>query len=326
MKNELTFQFPSVNSLREVNIDITTRPRVTTFFDELTNTLSYVVEDPASSSCAVIDSVMNLDYPSGSISFLGADQIISYISGNKLQLEWILETHVHADHLSAAPYLQQRLGGKIAIGENISVVQQTFGDIFGAGEGFARDGSQFDVLLADGDQIQVGTMACCVLHTPGHTPACMTYVLGDSIFVGDTLFMPDGGTARTDFPGGDAGTLYRSIQRILALPGEMRIFVCHDYLPDGRALEYETTVAAEQQANIHIRQGITESAFVSMRTTRDATLGMPTLILPSLQVNMRAGRFPPAEPDGQLFLKLPVNAFGGADIAALATSEAESDE
>ncbi|MEZ5572729.1 MAG: MBL fold metallo-hydrolase [Halioglobus sp.] len=301
-----------------------TRPQVTTFFDEPTNTLSYIVRDPASNACAVIDAVMNLDYPSGTISFDGADQIIAFITDHKLQLEWILETHVHADHLSAAPYIQQRLGGKTAIGFNIATVQETFGQIFNAGPGFVRNGSQFDVLLRDGDSIQIGQLTGLAMHTPGHTPACMTYVLGDAVFVGDTLFMPDGGTARADFPGGDAGTLYRSIQRILELPTETRIFVCHDYLPDGRALQYETTVAAQRRANIHVHEGVSEAAFVAMRTARDATLGMPALILPSLQVNMRAGHFPPADASGQLFLKLPVNAFGGADIAALVATEEAS--
>lgn len=310
-----------MNAPVENNIDTSVRPEVTTFFDEPTNTLSYVVRDPGSKACAVVDSVLNLDYPSGSISFSGADQVIAFIVEKELQLEWILETHVHADHLSAAPYIQQRLGGKIAIGDNISVVQQTFGEIFNAGPGFARDGSQFDVLLRDGDPIKIGTMRGYALHTPGHTPACMTYALGDALFVGDTMFMPDGGTARVDFPGGDAKTLFRSIHRILSLPEQMRIFVCHDYLPHGRELEYETTVAAELQSNIHIHRGISESAFVEMRTARDATLGMPTLILPSLQVNMRAGHFPPAEDSGQLYLKLPINAFGGADIGSLVAVE-----
>lgn len=305
----------NTSAASQAHINSTIRPEVTTFFDEPTNTLSYVVRDPATRACAVIDSVMDLDYPSGSIRFDGADQIIAFITDNKLELQWILETHVHADHLSAAPYIQQRLGGKIAIGFNISVVQNTFAPIFNAGPGFARDGSQFDTLLCDGDTIQIGQMAGVAMHTPGHTPACMTYVLGDAVFVGDTLFMPDGGTARADFPGGDAGTLYQSIQRILALPDDMRVFVCHDYLPDGRALEYETTVAAQRKANIHVHEGVSESAFVAMRTARDVTLGMPSLILPSLQVNMRAGHFPPAGSNGQLYLKLPINAFGGADIA-----------
>jgi glyoxylase-like metal-dependent hydrolase (beta-lactamase superfamily II) len=294
--------------------DASVRPEVTPFFDELTNTLSYVVRDPASKACAVVDCVMELDYPSGSISFNGADQIIAYISDKQLELRWILETHVHADHLSAAPYIQHRLGGEIAIGSNISVVQHVFGQVFDAGPEFARDGSQFDRLLDDGDSIQVGQMAGCALHTPGHTPACMSYVLGDAIFIGDTMFMPDDGTARADFPGGDAATLYQSTQHILSLPGEMRIFVCHDYLPNGRELEYETTVAAQLQSNIHVRRTISESFFVEMRNARDATLGMPALILPALQVNMRGGRLPPADDSGQIFLKLPLNAFGGADI------------
>lgn len=304
-------------------IDMSVQAEVTTFFDEPTNTLSYVVKDPSSKACAVVDCVMDLDYPSGTISFDGADQIIAFIEENQLELQWILETHVHADHLSAAPYIQQRLGGKIAIGANISVVQETFGTIFNAGPGFARDGSQFDVLLSDGDSIAVGSMTGCALHTPGHTPACMTYLLGNAAFVGDTLFMPDGGTARVDFPGGDAHILFQSIQRILSLPEQTRLFVCHDYLPNGRELEYETTVAAELQDNIHVHRGISEAAFVEMRKARDVTLGMPTLILPSLQVNMRAGLFPPADPTGQVFLKLPLNAFGGADIAAFVAGDNE---
>ena len=295
-------------------IDTSVRPEVMPFFDEPTNTLSYVIKDPASKACAIVDCVMDLDYPSGSISFAGADQIIAYISHHQLELQWILETHVHADHLSAAPYIQQRLGGKIAIGANISIVQNVFGDVFNAEPEFARDGSQFDCLLQDGDRMDIGQMTGRALHTPGHTPACMTYIMGDAIFVGDTLFMPDGGTARVDFPGGDAATLYQSIQRILSLPGDMRIFVCHDYLPDGRELEYETTVTAQRKANIHVNKTISEPAFVEMRQARDATLGMPSLILPSLQVNMRAGHLPPADDSGQVYLKLPINAFGGADI------------
>tara|TARA_R110002110_G_scaffold14698_1_gene67656 strand:- start:82482 stop:83408 length:927 start_codon:yes stop_codon:yes gene_type:complete len=306
-----------MNQPVEASLDISVKPQVTTFFDEATNTLSYVVKDPASSACAVVDCVMNLDYPSGTITFEGADQIIAFIVEHELDLQWILETHVHADHLSAAPYVQQRLGGKIAIGSCISVVQETFGQIFNAEPGFARDGSQFDVLLNDGDSIAIGSMQGCALHTPGHTPACMTYVLGDAAFVGDTLFMPDGGTARADFPGGDAAVLYRSIHRILSLPADLRIFVCHDYLPDGRELEYETTVSEQLASNIHVNRNVAESAFVEMRTARDATLGMPTLILPSLQINMRAGHMPPTESSGQLFLKIPVNAFGGGDITGL---------
>jgi len=310
-----------MNPLAEAAIDSSVRPEVTPFFDEPTNTLSYVVRDPASNACAVIDSVLDLDYPSGSITFGGADQIIGFIREHKLDLQWILETHVHADHLSAAPYIKQQLGGNIAIGSHITVVQETFGKVFNADAGFARDGSQFDVLLSDGDTIRIGDMHGCALHTPGHTPACMTYVLGDAVFVGDTLFMPDFGTARVDFPGGDAATLFRSIQRILSLPGEMRVFVCHDYLPGGRELEYETTVAAQREANIHVNPAVSESNFVKMREARDTTLGMPTLILPSLQVNMRAGKLPPADQTGRVFFKLPVNAFGGDDISELLSQE-----
>ena len=281
--------------------------------------MSYVVQDPDSTACVVVDSVMNLDYPSGTISFEGADRIISFIEDNSLELAWILETHVHADHLSAAPYLQQRLGGQIAIGSDISRVQETFADVFNAEPGFARDGSQFDVLLSDMDPITFGNVRGYAMHTPGHTPACMTYVLGDAVFVGDTLFMPDGGTARADFPGGDAATLFRSIQRILSLPDDSRLFVCHDYLPNGRELEFETTIVAQRDANIHVHDGIEEAGFVSMREQRDVTLGMPTLILPALQVNMRAGHLPPNSRDGKFFLTLPLNAFGGPDLNPLAS-------
>ncbi len=306
-----------MNQAEKTPFDTSVRPEVTPFFDEPTSTLSYVVKDPASKACAVVDCVMDLDYPSGSISFAGADQIIAYIQDMQLELQWILETHVHADHLSAASYIQQRLGGKIAIGSNVSVVQQVFGQVFNTGPEFARDGSQFDRLLDDGDLIQIGQMAGCALHTPGHTPACMSYVLGDAIFIGDTMFMPDDGTARADFPGADAATLYHSIQRILSMPPQMRIFVCHDYLPGGRELEYETTVAAQLESNIHVNRTTSEFSFVEMRQKRDATLGLPTLILPALQINMRAGRMPPADHSGQVFLKLPINAFGGADIAEI---------
>ena len=299
------------------DLELSVRPEVTPFFDEATNTLSYVVKDPASAACAVVDSVLNLDYPSGSISHSGAGQIVRFIRDRGLTLEWILETHVHADHLSAALYIRQQLGGRIAIGANITVVQETFARIFNTGPEFARDGSQFDRLLNEGDEFHIGELKGLALHTPGHTPACMTYVMGDALFVGDTIFMPDYGTARVDFPGGDAATLYRSIQRILGLPPEMRLFVCHDYLPDGRELEFETTVGAQRESNIHVRSGVSESDYVRMRTARDATLGMPALILPSLQVNMRAGRLPPPEETGQVFLKLPVNAFGGDDISGL---------
>ena len=298
-------------------IDISAKPEVTPFFDAATNTLSYVVKDPASNACAVIDSVMNLDYPSGSITFTGADRIIDFIRQQGLDLQWILETHVHADHLSAAPYIKNRLGGKIAIGAEICVVQETFGQVFNTKTEFTHDGSQFDVLLHDGDSILIGEMHGTALHTPGHTPACMSYVLGDAVFVGDTLFMPDGGTARVDFPGGDAATLFSSIQRILTLPQEIRIFVCHDYLPGGRELEFQTTISEQLSSNIHVNQSIGKANFIEMREARDASLGMPALILPALQINMRAGRMPAAEPGGQLFLKLPLNAFGGADLTEL---------
>lgn len=294
---------------------------VTHFFDEPTNTLSYVVQDPAGKACAIVDSVLNLDYPSGTISYEGADAIIDFVRENGLNVEWILETHVHADHLSAAPYLKERVGGQIAIGAAITTVQTVFGKVFNVGEGFRRDGSQFDVLLEEGSAITIGTLQGYAMHTPGHTPACMTYVLGDAAFVGDTLFMPDFGTARCDFPGGDASTLFQSIQRILELPARTRIFVCHDYMPDGRDLAFETSVADERAENIHVRDGIDEAAFVEMREARDKTLGMPNLILPSLQVNMRAGHVPPPESGDRLFLKLPLNAFGGPDISELAAEE-----
>ena len=278
---------------------------------------SYVVRDPDSNACAVVDCVLDLDYPSGTLSFEGADAIIAFIEEAGLELQWILETHVHADHVSAAPYIKSKLGGRIAIGDQITVVQETFGTIFEAEAGFARDGSQFDVLLADGDPIVIGNMVGEAMHTPGHTPACMTYRLGDALFVGDTLFMPDGGTARADFPGGDAAVLYQSIQRLLSLPEDLRIFVCHDYLPNDRELEFETTVAEQRAKNIHVKAGTSEQGFVAMRESRDKTLGMPTLILPSLQINMRAGHLPPASPEGGLFLKLPINAFGGPALDIL---------
>lgn len=294
---------------QSIKIDLGVQPEVVPFFDEDTNTFSYVVRDPSSRACAVVDSVMDIDYAAGRISFTGADRIISYVREHGLEVEWLIETHVHADHLSAAPYIQEALGGRLGIGEHIVTVQETFGKIFNAGTEFARDGSQFDHLFADGDEYTVGSMRCQAIHTPGHTPACMVHIMGDAAFVGDTLFMPDGGTARADFPGGDARILYRSIRRVLDLPGETRLFMCHDYQPDGRELEYETTVAAERQNNIHVHDGISEDDFVRMREARDATLGMPRLILPSLQVNMRAGHLPSAEDNGTVYLKLPINAL-----------------
>ena len=300
---------------------MTHRPLVEPFFDAPTNTLSYVVRDPQSAHCAIVDSVLNLDYPSGTVSFDGADAIIAYVKEHSLIVDWLLETHVHADHLSAAPYLQQQLGGQIAIGTEITTVQQVFGKVFNAGDCFARDGSQFDVLISDADELAIGGLVGRAMHTPGHTPACMTYVFGDAAFVGDTLFMPDYGTARCDFPGGDAATLYRSIQRILELPGDTRIFVCHDYMPNGRPMAFETSVSEEREANIHVHEGVSEQDFVAMREARDATLDMPNLILPSLQVNMRAGHVPPPESSGQFFLRLPLNAFGGPDLSPLAAKE-----
>ncbi|MXN66299.1 MBL fold metallo-hydrolase [Stappia sp. GBMRC 2046] len=288
-------------------VDLSVKPEVKAFFDPTTNTISYVVKDPKSKSCAVVDSVMDIDYAAGRISFQHADEIISYIKDHGLKLEWLIETHVHADHLSAAPYIQKELGGKIGIGKNITIVQDTFGKVFNEGTEFQRDGSQFDRLFDDGDTYEIGTMKAFAMHTPGHTPACMTHVVGDAAFVGDTLFMPDGGSARADFPGGDAGELYDSIQKVLALPGETRLFMCHDYGPNGRDIQWETTVAEEKAHNIHVGGGKTREEFVAMREARDATLDMPKLIIPSLQVNMRAGKLPPADEQGQSFLKVPVN-------------------
>ena len=287
--------------------DLSVKPEVTGFFDKATNTISYVVKDPASASCAVIDSVMDIDYAAGRIAFDHADEIIAFIRSNGLKLEWIIETHVHADHLSAAPYIKEKLGGRMGIGEKITVVQDTFGKIFNEGTEFQRDGSQFDRLFRDGDSYQIGTMTAHTLETPGHTPACMTHVIGEAAFVGDTLFMPDGGSARADFPGGDARTLYRSIRRVLELPRETRLFMCHDYGPNGRDIQWETTVGDERDHNIHVRDGITEDEFVAVREARDKTLAMPRLIIPSLQVNMRGGRLPEPDESGKSFLKVPVN-------------------
>ena len=286
-----------------------TRPEVTPFFDPDTNTISYVVKDPGSAACAVVDSVLDFDWAAGRTATRSADAIIAHIRGRGLALEWLIETHVHADHLSASPYIQQRLGGRIGIGDGITVVQDTFGKVFNEGTEFRRDGSQFDRLFRDGDAYEVGGITAVALRTPGHTPACMTHVVGDAAFVGDTLFMPDGGTARADFPGGDARTLYRSIRRVLALPPETRLFMCHDYGPNGREIRWETTVAEERAHNIHVRDGIGEEEFVAMRTARDATLAMPKLIIPSIQVNMHAGRLPAPGPDGKRFLKVPLDSL-----------------
>lgn len=280
------------------------------FFDPATFTYSYVVSDPASRRCAVVDSVLDYDPAAGRTRTASADRLIAYVREQGLTLEWILETHVHADHLSAAPYIQRQLGGRLAIGEHITVVQRTFGTLFNAERGFATDGSQFDHLLKDGDRFSVGGIQAQALHTPGHTPACMTYLIGDAAFVGDTLFMPDYGTARCDFPGGDARTLYRSIRRLFALPDATRLFMCHDYKAPGREhFLYQTSVGEERAHNVHVHEGISEDEFVAMRQARDATLGMPALILPSVQVNMRAGQLPPAEANGTRYLKIPLNAL-----------------
>ena len=289
--------------------DVSVRPEVVPFFDPATNTISYIVKDPNSTSCAVVDSVMDFDYASGHISYEHADALIAYIREKGWTLEGLLETHVHADHLSAAPYIQQRLGGKLGIGENITIVQNTFGKVFNEGTEFQRDGSQFDRLFKDGDSYQLGTITAHVMHTPGHTPACTTHVIGDAAFVGDTLFMPDGGSARADFPGGDAATLFRSMKRILTLPDAIRLFMCHDYGPNGREIRWETTVGDERQHNIHVHDGVTEAEFVALREARDKTLAMPRLIIPSLQVNMRAGQLPPKDESGKTFLKVPINAL-----------------
>ena len=289
-------------------IDMATQPQVTAFFEKETNTISYVVKDPKSAACAIIDPVMDIDYSAGRISYKSADELIAFVRANGLTVEWLIETHAHADHLSGAPYIQAKLGGKIGIGEHIKTVQEVFGKVFNEGTEFQRDGSQFDRLFTDGDTYLVGTMTAFVMYTPGHTPACNTHVFGDAAFVGDTLFMPDSGTARADFPGGDARVLYKSTRKILEmLPLGTRLFMCHDYGPNGRDIKWETTVAEERVHNIHVGDGVSENAFVAMREARDATLGMPRLIVPSLQVNIRAGNLPEPDESGKRFLKVPVN-------------------
>lgn len=283
-------------------------PVVRSFFDEPTFTATHVVHDPATRKAAIIDSVLDFDQPSGRTGHASADAIIDYVRRERLSVEWQIETHAHADHLSAAPYLQEKLGGQIVIGQHIKTVQAVFGDIFNEDDRFARDGSQFDRLMADGERFMLGEIEGTVLHTPGHTPACMVWIIGDALFTGDTLFMPDYGTARADFPGGDARTLYRSIHRLLSLPGETRLFLCHDYKAPGRDIyTWETTIAAERAANVHIHDGVGEDQFVAMREARDKTLSMPRLILPSIQVNMRAGHFPEPEANGTRYLKLPLD-------------------
>ena len=285
------------------------RPVVKSFFDEATFTVSHVVHDPETRRAALIDSVLDFDQPSGCTSHASADALIAYVEAENLTIDWILETHAHADHLSAAPYLQEKLGGRLAIGHEILTVQDVFGKIFNEGTEFRRDGSQFDQLFDDGDRFTVGSLEATVLHVPGHPPACLAYVIGDAVFPGDTLFMPDYGTARCDFPGGDARTLYRSIKRLLTLPDEARVFLCHDYkAPPGRTeFAWETTIGAERTGNIHVREGVSEDEFVTRRTQRDATLAMPRLILPSVQVNMNGGRPPEPESNGTRYLKLPLN-------------------
>jgi len=285
------------------------RPQVKAFFDEATFTVSYVVRDTGSRACAVIDSVLDYDPASGRTSHGSADAVIAYVRDEGLEVVWQLETHAHADHLSAAPYLQAALGGQLAIGAKIVHVQQTFGTLFNVGSAFARDGRQFEHLFDDGEAFAIGGLRALALHVPGHTPACMAYVIGDAVFVGDTLFMPDYGTARCDFPGGDAATLYHSIQRLLALPEATRVFLCHDYkAPERAEFAWETTIGDEKRDNVHVHAGVSEVAFVALREARDKTLGMPRLILPSVQVNMRGGHLPEPEDNGVRYLKIPLNA------------------
>jgi len=283
-------------------------PQVQTFFDEATFTATHVAWDPETRRAAIIDPVLDFDQPSGRTSTANADAVIAFVREQGLGVDWLLETHAHADHLSAAPYLKQQLGGALAIGEAIRTVQGVFAKVFNEPASFATDGSQFDRLLADGEQFMIGGIPALALHVPGHTPACMAYAIGDAVFIGDTMFMPDYGTARCDFPGGDARSLYRSVRRLLALPGETRLFLCHDYLaPSRKRYVWETTVAAQREGNVQIHDGIGEDGFVAMREARDATLGMPRLILPSVQVNIRGGHFPEPEANGVSYLKLPLN-------------------
>lgn len=286
------------------------RPIIESFFDEPTNTVSYVAHDPETRRAAIIDSVLDFDPASGRISFSSADTIIAYVKDNQLGVDWLLETHAHADHLSAAPYLKSKVGGKIAIGREIIHVQNVFGKIFNEGTDFARDGSEFDKLFEDGDQFEIGAIKATVLHVPGHTPADLAYVIGDAVFTGDTLFMPDYGTARADFPGGDSRMLFRSIRRLMELPDQTRLFHCHDYKAAGREnFAWETTVGAQRSGNVHVHEGVGEDDFVAMRDARDATLSMPKLILPSIQVNIRAGHLPEPESNGTRYLKIPLNAL-----------------
>jgi glyoxylase-like metal-dependent hydrolase (beta-lactamase superfamily II) len=286
------------------------KPLVTGFFDEATNTISYVVADPETKICAVIDSLLDFDQASGRTKTDSADKIIAYVRAHGLTCEWIIDTHVHADHLTAAPHIKHELGGKTGIGAHISTVQKVFARIFNEGQSFHTDGSQFDHLFQDGETYKIGSLEARAIHTPGHTPACMSHLIGDALFVGDTIFMPDFGTARCDFPGGDAGTLYDSIQKLFALPDETRVFLCHDYKAPGRdGYVWETTIGAEKLLNVHIKSGTSRDEFIRMRTARDATLSMPKLILPSVQINMRAGELPEPEDNGQRYMKIPINAL-----------------
>lgn len=295
-------------AVQQAQADPALRPTIAGFFDEATHTVSYVVHDPATAKAAVIDSVLDYDQASGRTGFDSADRIVDYVREKGLTVDWVMETHAHADHLSAAPYLQGKLGGKLAIGRDIIRVQDVFGKIFNAGTDFQRDGSQFNVLFDDGDTFQIGQLEAVALHVPGHTPADMAYVIGDTVFVGDTMFMPDYGTARCDFPGGDARQLYRSIRRLLELPRETRIFLCHDYKAPGRdEYAWETTVGLQRDHNVHIHDGVSEEQFAELRTSRDKTLKMPELIMPSVQVNIRGGRLPDPEDNGVSYIKIPVN-------------------
>jgi len=287
-------------------LDISVKPEVDGFFDPATNTISYLVKDPGSDACAIIDSVLDIDYAAGRLCYDGADELIATIEKRGLTLQWIIETHVHADHLSAAPYIQKKLGGKTGVGAHITEIQQAFGKIFSEGTEFQRDGSQFDALFEDGDTYTIGCMTAFAIATPGHTPACMVHVIGDAAFAGDTLFMPDGGSARADFPGGDAGQLYDSIQKVLSLPDEMRLFICHDYGPGGREIAWETTIGQQKADNIHVGGGKSRADFIKFRTERDAQLSMPKLIIPSIQVNMRGGEFP-RDDNGKPRLKVPID-------------------
>lgn len=309
MNTDLELQM-AIDQVADVIRGEIARPVIKTFFDEATFTATHVVHDPETLKAAIIDSVMDFDETTGRTSFASAQRIVDYVRAEKLWVEWLLETHAHADHLSAAPWLQDRLGGQLAIGANIRTVQTVFGKLFNEGTEFSRDGSQFDLLFVDGDDFSIGEIPAVALHVPGHTPADMAYLIGDALFVGDTMFMPDYGTSRADFPCGDAHQLYRSIRRLMGLPPATRVFLCHDYKATGRdEYVWETTIGAERSGNVHVHDGVEEEEFVAMRTKRDATLAMPRLILPSIQVNMRAGNLPEPETNGQRYLKIPINAL-----------------